>query len=252
MSKSKKAAVIAAVSVAALLVAVLIGLICTGAFVGWGPFDGLFWGQEVKRIQKRYPAEEYEGGIVFYGASNFRLWTEMEQDMPEYRVANCGFGGSTDKLMVEYAEELLYPYGPSIVFFQTGSNDYVEMSGSDEEKVGACMEYKEYMFTTFHERLPEAKFIVMSGLLLPGRSEYTSLTQKVNDALKELCEKYDYMTFVDAEEMTFDGENYAEELFVSDGIHLDHEGQLLWRDKYILPAIENVTEKYGLEQAGKR
>ena len=251
MTKKKKAVIAASVTAGVLIIAVLLGLIFTGMYVGWGPFTGLFWGQEVKRVQKQYPAEEYQNGIVFYGASNFRLWTEMENDLSNYHVANCGFGGSTDKLMVEYAEDLLYPYEPSIVFFQTGSNDYVEMDGSDEEKVSACMEYKEYMFTTFHERLPDAQFIVMSGLLLPGRSDYTQITQKVNDALKELCEKYDYMTFVDSEEMTFDGENYAEELFVSDGIHLNHDGQLLWCEKYIRPAIENAIEEYGLEQVRK-
>ena len=247
MSTGKKAAIVVSVIAAVLAAAVLIGLVFTGLYVGWGPFSGLFWGQEVRRIQKQYPAEEYRDGIVFYGASNFRLWAEMENDLAGYRVANCGFGGSTDKLLTEYAEDLLYPYAPAVVFFQTGSNDYVSLSGSDEEKVEACMEYKECMFTAFHERLPEAKFVVMSGLLLPGRSEYTALTQSINDALEALCSKYDYMTFVDAEEMTFDGETYAAELFVSDGIHLNRDGQLLWCREYIQPAIESVIERYGLQ-----
>lgn len=104
------------------------------------------------------------------------------------------------------------------------------------------------MFTTFHERLPEAKIVVMGGLLLPGRSQYTALTQSINDALEALCAKYDYMTFVNAEEMTFDGENYTEELFIDDGIHLNHDGQLLWCNNYIRPAIENLIEEYGLEE----
>ena len=119
--------------------------------------------------------------------------------------------------------------------------------GTDEEKVEVCMAYKKFMFETFHEKLPEAKFVVMSGLLLPGRSQYTALTQKINDALEELCAEYDYMTFVDAEEMTFDGSAYRSELFIKDGIHLNHEGQLLWRDGYIKPAIEALINEYGLE-----
>ena len=103
------------------------------------------------------------------------------------------------------------------------------------------------MFESFHERLPDAKFVVMSGLLLPGRSQYTALTQKINDAIEELCAEYDYMTFVDAEEMTFDGSAYRSELFIKDGIHLNHEGQLIWRDGYIKPAIEALIDEYGLE-----
>lgn len=251
MTKKKKVIIITSSVAAVLAVAILLGLIFTGMYVGWGPFTGLFWGQEVKRIQKQYPAEDYQNGVVFYGASNFRLWTEMENDFPEYRVANCGFGGSTDKLMVEYAEDLLYPYNPNIVFFQTGSNDYVEMDGSDEEKISACIEYKKEMFETFHNKLPDAKFVVMSGLILPGRSEYTPLTIAVNDALEKYCAEIDYLYFVDADEMTFDGTKYAEDLFIEDGIHLNHKGQLLWRDNYIKPILDELTEEFNLTEVKK-
>ena len=248
MSRNRKIAVIIPSVCAGLALIILLGLILTGLYVGWGPFTYLQFDRQERAIVEKYDAEERQGEIVFYGASNFRLWTEMENDLAEYKVQNHGFGGSTDKDLVERAETLLYPYSPAVVFFQTGSNDYVSLSGTDEEKVAACMEYKEHMFTTFHERLPEAKFVVMGGLLLPGRSQYTTLTQMVNDALEALCAKYDYMIFVNAEEMTFDGENYAEELFIADGIHLNHDGQLLWCNNYIRPAIENLIEEYGLEE----
>lgn len=238
-------------SFAVLLITCLVGLIFTGMYVGWGPFAFMQFDHEEKLILQKYDSETRKGEIVFYGASNFRLWTEMENDLPEYKVQNHGFGGSTDKDLVERADTLLYPYAPAVVFFQTGSNDYVSLDGTDEEKVEVCMAYKKFMFETFHKRLPEAKFVVMSGLLLPGRSQYTALTQKINDALEELCAQYDYMTFVDAEEMTFDGSAYRSELFIKDGIHLNHEGQFLWRDGYIKPAIEALINEYGLEDLRK-
>ena len=251
MSKRKKVTIAVIVSVVALLLACLVGLIFTGMYVGWGPFAFMQFNHEEKLILQKYDSETRKGEIVFYGASNFRLWTEMENDLSEYKVQNHGFGGSTDKDLVERADTLLYPYAPAVVFFQTGSNDYVSLDGTDEEKVEVCMAYKKFMFETFHEKLPEAKFVVMSGLLLPGRSQYTALTQKINDALEELCAEYDYMTFVDAEEMTFDGSAYRSELFIKDGIHLNHEGQLLWRDGYIRPAIEALINEYGLEELRK-
>ena len=246
MTKTKKKKVIISVSsgVAFLLVAVLLGLIFTGMYVGWGPFTGLFWNQEAKRVKKSYPYESNQNGIVFYGASNFRMWYEMTDDLPEYQVVNSGFGGSTDKLMVEYADRLLYPYHPQVVFFQTGSNDYVEMKCNDDEKISACMEYKKQMFSAFHEKMPNAKFVVMSGLLLPGRSEYTELTIKMNTALKAYCETQDYIMFVDANQMTYDGTEYRTDLFIKDGIHLNHTGQLKWRDEYIKPAIETLIETH--------
>lgn len=234
-------------SIGGLAAACLAGLIITGWKIAWGPFAGLYdWDREVETVVKKYPAEERKHEIIFYGASNFRMWTEMENDLIDYKVQNHGFGGSTDQLLMEYADKLLYPYEPDIVFFQTGSNDYVSLSGTDEEKVTACMEYKFEMFQTFHERLPETKFVVMSGLLLPGRSEYTALTQRINKELKRLCSEKEYLYFVDAEELTYDGINYESDLFIKDGIHLNHEGQLLWMKNYIQPQIESLISEFGL------
>ena len=228
------------------LVLVLIGLILTGLYVGWGPFTFLQFDKQEKAILKKYPADQRQGEIVFYGASNFRLWTEMENDLTDFRVQNHGFGGSTDKDLVQRADRLLYPYNPKIVVFQTGSNDYVGLPGSDDEKVEACMTYKREMFSRFHERLPEAKFVIMSGLLLPGRSQYTELTQRINEELGRLCEETDYLYYVDASALTFDRATYAEELFIGDGIHLNHTGQLRWCEEYIRPVLEWLTEEYEL------
>lgn len=231
--------------ISGLIVINITGLVITGWKIGWGPFSKLYsLSGEVAEIEKKYDVSVHQNGILFYGASNFRLWKEMEHDLSEYRVQNHGFGGSTDKMLMQYADRILYPYNPQIVFFQTGSNDYVEMSGSDEEKIKTCMEYKEKMFETFHEQLPKTKFVVMSGLLLPGRSEYTALTQQINEHLEQYCREKEYMYFVDASDMTYDGKKYAEELFISDKIHLNHEGQLKWCEEYIRPMIEKLeTDK---------
>lgn len=224
-----------------VIVSVLLGLIITGWKVGWGPFTFLQFDSQEKAIVNQYPSDVRKGEIIFYGASNFRLWSEMESDLSAYKVQNHGFGGSADRDLVERADTLLYPYEPRVVFFQTGSNDYVSLKGDDSEKIEKCMAYKEDMFNLFHSGLPEAHFVVMSGLLLPGRSEYTPLTRQINQRLEEYCHEHaDYMTFVDAEQLTFDGVSYHGELFISDGIHLNRKGQEKWCSEYIAPTIESL------------
>lgn len=239
MKKTKKILKIAAAAVLACAAAAVIGLAVTRS----GPFVFLQFDAEEKAILNKYDAKTRKGEIIFYGASNFRLWTEMDSDLAEYKVQNHAFGGSTDKDLVKRADKLLYPYEPGVVFFQTGSNDYISIEGTDDEKVSACMKYKDEMFNTFHERLPEAHFVVMSGLFLPGRSEYTELTRKINVKLKEYCAEHaEYMTFVDAESMTYDGGNYRSELFEEDGIHLNRDGQLLWCEDYIRPVCQETVQ----------
>ena len=166
----------------------------------------------------------------------------METDLAPYPVQNHGFGGCTDQDLMQYADRILYPYAPKIVFFQTGSNDYVNLSGTDEEKVAKCMAYKREMFAAFHGALPDARFVVMSGLLLPGRAQYAKMTKAINRQLAALCDECAYMTFIDAEAMTFDGTDYRTDLFIDDQIHLNHDGQLLWCNEYIKPVLRQLWE----------
>lgn len=224
--------------IAALIVMNLISLANLGRNY-MGPFKFI---APLKLANKDKP-EENKGKVLFYGASNFTFWYTMQEDIPHIPLINHGFGGSTDKALVKYADKLLFPYEPKIVVFQTGSNDYVPMKGSDEEKIAACMEYKRRMFEDFYQKLPNAKFVVMSGLLLPGRSQYLELTNGVNRELKALCEERDYMTFVDASEMTYKDGIFAEELFVKDKIHLNHDGQVKWAKEYIIPALDELLAK---------
>ena len=52
--------------------------------------------------------------------------------------------------------------------------------------------------------------------------------------------------------MTWDGQNYKNELFIKDGIHLNHEGQLLWMKEYIKPMIEQLINTFDMEEVKKK
>ena len=269
MEKMKKKIVTVSILVMALLAALLIG----AAFVHIGLFFAVlavyavlalgmmirlgkgYFGPlkelAVNEIAKTYDAASRKGEIVFYGASNFTFWKTMEEDLAQYRVQNHGFGGSDDAGLIRYADKILYPYEPKIVVFQTGSNDYVHVPGSDEEKIAFCMERKREMFAMFHKRLPDAKFLVMAGILLPGRKEYLELTREINRQLKALCRELPYLTYVDAEDMTYRDGVFDESLFVPDKIHLTPEARIRWAKEYIIPALEQVITENGLDEVRK-
>lgn len=208
------------------------------------------WERDVDKIREKYSTDR-KREILFYGASNFALWDRMEEDMKDYRVQNHAFGGSMDPDLVKFAERILYPYEPSIVFFQTGSNDYVLLTGTEEEKVSKCMDYKKKMFCRFHSTLPDAKFVIMSGLLLPGRKQYLHMTQLINQKLQDWALTEEWLYYVDAEALTYDGSTLDTGLFRKDMIHLNHEGQLKWYWEYIEPAVRGLIEKYGLDYLRK-
>ena len=199
------------------------------------------WLTVVRDIAGKHDPATHQGEILFYGASNFFFWYEMEKDLSPWPILNHGFGGSTDPDLVLFADELLYPYAPKTVFLQTGSNDYVMRPGTDAEKVSACMDYKKEMYAQFMAHLPETDFVIMSGLQLPGRSQYRELTQEINRQLNALANQTPRLHFVDADALTWNGQEYNRSLFVEDMIHLNHEGQLAWAKDYILPKIQELN-----------
>lgn len=81
-----KAAKIYILLLGCLLVTVLSGLAITGWKIGWGPFTFLQFNEQQNSIIERYDSQDRKGEIVFYGASNFRLWTEIENDLAGYKV----------------------------------------------------------------------------------------------------------------------------------------------------------------------
>jgi hypothetical protein len=113
------------------------------------------------------------------------------------------------------------------------------MSGTDEERAAQALAYKRQMLADFHDRLPDAEFVVMSGLLMPGRSDYVGVTQLVNEGLQTLADSVDYLRFINASGMTYDGRAFDESLFVADGIHLNRTGQRAWAE-YIIPVLDQL------------
>ena len=101
----------------------------------------------MERITKSYPRDENKDGIVFFEASNFRLWTKVKEDLSAYKVVNSGFGGSTDKLLAHFFILMV----PSRLL-PNESNNYVFLEGEDEEKVLSSVDYKKGTFVVFHKK----------------------------------------------------------------------------------------------------
>ena len=50
--------------------------------------------EEVEQLEKAV-ANHPTQSVVFYGSSTIRRWTTLEQDFPQAKLINLGFGGST-------------------------------------------------------------------------------------------------------------------------------------------------------------
>lgn len=216
-------AVFAAVAAAAFLI--MLGSLSLGP---WGRIA-------VMRVRKQYDANSRKHEVVFYGPSNFTFWKEMEEDLKPYKVQNHGIGGTTDTIMMKFAKDLVFDYEPKVVFFQTGSNDYSMGSTVDQVK-----ENKKKMYSMFREQLPNTKLCVMAGLLVPARPQFWPYIKEVNEFLKDYCDQYENMIFVDGNvPLILEDGTVREDVYRPDLLHLNHEGELLWAST-MLPVLEQI------------
>ena len=211
----------------------------------WGPFFYLNFKKREKEIVKKYDSRKRRGEILFYGASNFCRWEEMEEDMLPYTVQNHGFGGSTDAELIRSARRLLYPYDPAVIVLQTGSNDCARMYSRRSRLVDRVLSRKIRMLETFHQAMPDARIVVISGILMPGRRQYDGIIKRINQAVKGYASQTDYIYYVDAEDMTIkENGRHRKEMFIEDGVHLTHEARVLWADRYIKPTLDKVINEH--------
>src|SRR5580658_8508144 len=64
-----------------------------------------------------------KGAVLFVGSSTIRLWTTLAQDFPGVPVINRGFGGSEVVDSTHFADRIIFPYEPRMIFFRAGGND---------------------------------------------------------------------------------------------------------------------------------
>ena len=225
------------------------GLSADGWKAGWEPGKEIFTGYEgeVEKIEQKYPAGgkgvqgKATAPTVFYGASNFRMWKNLDKDLAEFSAQNHGFGGATDVLLMHYAPRILFPYRPGVVVVQSGSNDYMGLTGSLQKKAVTSLALKRRMYEYFRENLPDTRFIALGALLMSGFAQATELSLLINEGLQELCAEMGN-TYVDLAPLTYDAAagSYRTELFKSDGIHLNRDGQIALCEWYIRPTLESV------------
>ena len=82
------------------------------------------WENEIsafERMDRTNPPPK--GGVLFIGSSTIRFWKSLPQDFPGRNVINRGFGGSELEDSTHFADRIIFPYEPSMVFIRAGGND---------------------------------------------------------------------------------------------------------------------------------
>ena len=184
------------------------------------------WEADIQAFERAdREAQPDTGAVLFIGSSSIRLWESMSDDFPATRVLNRGFGGSQLEDLVRYADRIVLPYRPRLVFVYAGDNDV--NAGKTPERV--LMDYQA-LVRRIHQRLPETEIAFISIKPSPSRWHLAPAVRAANELVREFSAQDPRLGYVDVFTPMLgpDGEP-REELFLEDELHMNRAGYAIWK-----------------------
>ena len=168
-----------------------------------------------------------KGALLFIGSSTIRLWKTLAQDFPEHRVINRGFGGSEIADATHFAERIIFPYEPRMIFLRAGGNDI--HAGKSPAQVFA--DYKQFV-AKISARLPAAEIVFIS--LSPSIARWNEADQnkELNKMIKEYTKQSPRLKYIETYDIVLgpDGKPRPE-LFIEDKLHFNAAGYKLLTER---------------------
>jgi len=164
-----------------------------------------------------------EDAILFVGSSSIVGW-DTEKWFPDLTTINRGFGGSLYTDCVYYVDRVIIPYEPATIVLYSGDNDIAW--GKAPEMILADLKV---LLIEIREALPQTRIIVLPIKPSFSRWEMWPTMQETNDLISNLCETQQETYYADVAEVMFDETgDLRDDIFLSDGLHMNETGYELW------------------------
>ena len=169
---------------------------------------------------------------LFTGSSSIRMWESLDDDFPEIKLINRGFGGAHLSDVIFFYKRLFTTYKPEQIVLYCGENDL--WSGKSVNQV--FTDFKT-LWGKIKRDLPESKIYYLSCKPSPKRISKWNIYQSLNLRIKNLSLRDSNLTYIDISptllkpDMTF-----YPGLWKNDNLHLNQNGYVKWT-KWIRPLI---------------
>ncbi|HZR17646.1 MAG TPA: SGNH/GDSL hydrolase family protein [Verrucomicrobiae bacterium] len=166
-----------------------------------------------------------KGCIVFVGSSSIRFWSSLKTDFPGLPVVNRGFGGSELADSVHFADRIIFPYEPREVIVYAGANDLA--NGKSPQIVFGDFVA---LFRSIHERLPNARVVLIATAPNPSRWANVENMRKFNSLAQDYCQQHGAI-FVDVFSLMLGPDGQPKpDIFRDDRLHMNAKGYAIWKE----------------------
>ncbi|MDB4144088.1 GDSL-type esterase/lipase family protein [Akkermansiaceae bacterium] len=162
---------------------------------------------------------------LFVGSSSIRKW-DLKSAFPYLITLNRGFGGSELEDSFFYADRIIIPHRPKVIFLYAGENDISREKTAQE----VAAEYSKFV-ARIRNFLPKVPVVFISIKPSIARWSHWPEMEKANRFIEALTFQNPGLHYLDiASPMIPDGQKPATNLFADDGIHLSPKGYKIWTD----------------------
>lgn len=188
------------------------------------PHDFAKWEKSIVAFEKSdatNPPPKH--ALLFIGSSTIVRWKSLTTDFPGVTILNRAFGGNEIADSTHFAERMIFPYEPKMIFLRAGGNDI--HAGKSAEEV--FDDYKTFV-STIRAKLPEVPIAYIALSPTPARWNEKPEGDKLNAAIADYSKKNKNLLFIDAASITLDADGKVRpELFVADQVHFNDAGYKL-------------------------
>jgi lysophospholipase L1-like esterase len=211
---------------AALAILCSIGVLAASGFqaAGQAPHDFARWEKDVAAFEAAdRTSPPPKDGILFVGSSTIVRWKTLQEDFPNQPIINRGFGGNQIVDSTHFADRIIVPYQPRMIFLRAGGND-IHVGKSPEQ---VFEDYKDFV-RTVHAKLPKAEIVFISLAPSIARWDERDASRKLNALVAAHVKSDPRLKYVDTYDTTLDASGQPRpELFVEDKLHFSPEGYKL-------------------------
>ena len=191
------------------------------------------FGDEINNFRKLDSQDIAKDVILFTGSSSIRMWENLQQSFPEYRVLNRGFGGSTLADLDLYLADIVFPYQPKQIFIYSGENDIAVDSISAEQVLTRF----QTVFQKIRSKLPDVPVEYISIKPSPSRLKFLPVVKEANELIRNYLRGQSNTHFIDVFSSMIDSNGQPKKgIFIEDDLHMNSKGYEIWQ-KVIQPYL---------------
>jgi lysophospholipase L1-like esterase len=164
-----------------------------------------------------------KNALLFVGSSTIVRWTTLEKNFPNQPIINRGFGGNEIADSTHFADRIIFPYRPKMIFLRAGGNDI--HNGKSPEQV--FEDFKAFV-STVHAKLPDTQIAFISLSPSIARWKERDANKKLNALIADYVKDKPRLKYIDTYTVPLDAKGQPRpELFVEDKLHFSPEGYKL-------------------------